>query len=135
MRTGSPKSREPGKRVVLPRVSGVQTALGLVFQRFKDLFRSRNPERHLTFRKVAKGLLGFVPVAIGAHYLGYFLANRYHSPSTDLTQFVIPLESEDQIYSFLDQGKAVITLHTVPGEFLSEVMTPEFNKAAYHHSQ
>ena len=48
---------------------------------------------------------------------------------------MVKLEAEDQIYAMLDAGKAVVAMHVIPGEILSEIVTPEFNRAATEMGQ
>jgi len=114
----------------LPRVSAVQRAFTVVAQRALALFFRPSERHHTTPHKILKGLIGFLPVAFGAYSLGVYLSNQ-----VDYSQFVHSLESEDQIYSFLDQGHPVMAFHFVTGELLCEVMTPVFSQAAYHYGQ
>ena len=60
----------------LPKTSAVITAFGIFYYRFTALFAPRDPSLHLTLPKVLKGLLGFIPVAVGSAYIGYSLANK-----------------------------------------------------------
>lgn len=124
-----------GKKTVitsrfLPRVSAVHGAFMLVALRLRDLIFLPSRRHHVTLHKVIKGILGFLPIAFGAYSLGVYLSNPI-----DYSQFVHSLESEDQLYSFLDQGYPVLTLHHVTGELLCEVMTPVFAQAAYQYGQ
>lgn len=102
----------------------------LVALRTRDLLFFPSTRHHTTPSKILKGLLGFLPIAFGAYSLGVYLSNP-----VDYGQFVHSLESEDQIYSFLDQGQPVMAFHFVTGELLCEVMTPVFAQAAYHYGQ
>ena len=83
---------------------------------------------HFTPLKVLKGLVGFVPVALLAHYVGYKAANK-----VDFNQFIEYLESEEQIYWLVEQGWPVMTFMYLPGEIFSETMHPHFHKAAQKH--
>ena len=114
----------------LPRVSAIHATFIILINRTRHLLFSPSRFSHFTLPKVTKGFLGFLPIAFASYSLGVYLSNPIN-----YSQFVLSLESEDQIYALLDAGHPVIAMHYVTGELLCEVMTPVFAQSAYQYSQ
>ena len=85
---------------------------------------------HFTILKIAKGIIGFIPVGLFSYYFGYEKANK-----TNFNNFIKYLRSEDEIYSLLEAGKPVVTFLYLPGEIFSESAHPHFHKIAYENYQ
>ena len=97
---------------------------------YDKLSRKDVENSHFTFRKLTKGVIGFIPVAVSCYYLGYTFANK-----VNFNDFIRYLRSEDEIYSLLEKGRPVVTFMYLPGEVFSELTHPHFHKIAHENYQ
>jgi hypothetical protein len=53
----------------------------------------------------------------------------------NFNDYIIYLDTEDQIHAIVDSGKPVISFLYLPGELFSEIMHPGFHAAAIDFSE